>query len=119
MSNKDKRKYVGKIGYCDNKDLGISHTGGHYVYINKYDSKRNLYKVNIVTSLEDKKSEFSNSKLNNVKKGYTYPIPKKDADFALWSGVTNNPKFVHISKIKTIGSKRIKNRHKFFLGKFF
>lgn len=38
MSNK-KKQYVGKIGYCDNRTLGIKGadgkplSGGHYVYI--------------------------------------------------------------------------------------
>ena len=41
-----------------------------------------------------------------MRKGNTYPIPKKDANFSLWSGVTKTPiKNVPISKLKDIGKK--------------
>ena len=54
--SRDKRRYVGKIGYCNNatlvlKDMyGKSLKGGHYVYIREvYNDRCN---VNVITSLE-------------------------------------------------------------------
>ena len=54
--SRDKRRYVGKIGYCSNAALGIKdihgkpQKGGHYVYIREvYNDRCN---VNVITSLE-------------------------------------------------------------------
>lgn len=138
--SKDKRRYVGKIGYCDNTALGIKdihgkpQKGGHYVYIREvYNDRCN---VNVITSLEtvrrDKRgfivkdrygepqTEFAPLKIEKVKRGYLYPIPKKDADFPLWSAVNldGNIRGVKIADIKNICSKSMKRRHKFFVGKF-
>ena len=111
-----KKRYVGKIGYCDNADLGISLSGGHYVYIRKYNGS--TCDVNVVTSLEDK--GFNSNKLNKVKQGYLYAIPKNDTNFSKWSAINlTSIKGVETSKIKTIGIKRIKTRHKWFVGKFY
>ncbi len=41
-----------------------------------------------------------------------------DANFTRWSGVTNNPIVVGTDKIKNIGKRYIKSRHKFYIGKF-
>lgn len=138
--SKLKKNYVGKIGYCENRVLGIRDIdgkplkGGHYVYIREVNNDR--CNVNIITSLEtvrrdkrgyivkDKRGEpqtdFTPLKIEKVKRGYLYPIPKKDADFPLWSAVNldGNIKGVKISDIKNIGSKSMKRRHKFFVGKF-
>lgn len=138
--SKDKRRYVGKIGYCNNATLGLKDTygkplkGGHYVYIREvYNDRCN---VNVITSLEtvrrdrrgfvvkdrygEPQTEFVPLKIEKVKRGYLYPIPKKDADFPLWSAVNldGNIKGVKIADIKNIGSKSMKRRHKFFVGKF-
>ena len=122
--SKDKRRYVGKIGYCDNAALGIKdihgkpQKGGHYVYIREvYDDRCN---VNVITSLEDKRGFFYFSKLRKVKYGMLYPVPQDDANFTRWSAVNldGNIKGVKIADIKNIGSKSMKRRHKFFVGKF-
>ena len=115
--SKLKKKHVGKIGYCDNSDLGINKVGGHYVYIREiYGSKCS---VNIITSLEKFAGHFDYAKISHVKKGNTYPIPKYDANFTVWSGINKTPiKNVLVSKIKDIGKKQVKTRHLFFIGKF-
>lgn len=123
MSNK-KKQYVGKIGYCDNRTLGIKGadgkplSGGHYVYIREKNG--NKCNINVITSLEDKYGNFNNFKLGKVKRGYLYPIPKNDIDLPRWSAVNldGNINDIKVSDIKNIGSKKIKSRHKFFVGKF-
>ena len=123
MSNK-KKQYVGKIGYCDNRTLGIKGAdskllnGGHYVYIREV--KGGKCNVNVITSLEDKNGNFNNFKLGKVKRGYLYPIPKNDIDLPRWSAVNldGNINDIKVSDIKNVGSKKIKTRHKFFVGKF-
>ena len=119
-----KKTNVGKIGYCDNKTLGIKGAdgkilnGGHYVYIREV--KGGKCNVNVITSLEDKYGNFNNFKLGKVKRGYLYPIPKNDIDLPRWSAVNldGNINDIKVSDIKNIGSKKIKTRHKFFVGKF-
>ena len=119
-----KKTNVGKIGYCDNKTLGIKGAdgkilnGGHYVYIREI--KGGKCNVNVITSLEDKYGNFNNFKLGKVKRGYLYPIPKNDIDLPRWSAVNldGNINNVKVSDIKNIGSKKIKSRHKFFVGKY-
>ena len=123
MSNK-KKQYVGKIGYCDNRTLGIKGadgkplSGGHYVYIREKNG--NKCNINVITSLEDKNGNFNNFKLGKVKRGYLYPIPKNDIDLPRWSAVNldGNINDIKVSDIKNVGSKKIKTRHKFFVGKF-
>lgn len=123
MSNK-KKQYVGKIGYCDNRTLGIKGadgkplSGGHYVYIREKNGDK--CNINVITSLEDKNGNFNNFKLGKVKRGYLYPIPKNDIDLPRWSAVNldGNINDIKVSDIKNVGSKKIKTRHKFFVGKF-
>ena len=123
MGNK-KKQYVGKIGYCDNRTLGIKGAdgkplnGGHYVYIREKNGDR--CNINVITSLEDKNNRYKFDKLSKVKRGYLYPIPKNEADFTQWSAINldGNIKNIPISRIHSIGEKKIKSRHKFFVGKF-
>lgn len=123
MSNK-KKQYVGKIGYCDNRTLGIKGAdgkplnGGHYVYIREKNGDK--CNINVITSLEDKNNRYKFDKLSKVKRGYLYPIPKNEADFTQWSAINldGNIKNIPISRIHSIGEKKIKSRHKFFVGKF-
>lgn len=123
MSNK-KKQYVGKIGYCDNRTLGIKGadgkplSGGHYVYIREKNGDK--CNINVITSLEDKNNRYKFDKLSKVKRGYLYPIPKNEADFTQWSAINldGNIKNIPISRIHSIGEKKIKSRHKFFVGKF-
>lgn len=138
--SKHKKTNVGKIGYCDNATLGIKDKygkpvkGGHYVYIREiHGGKCN---VNVITSLErvrrdlqgkplkDRRGNFitdyTEPKIDKVKKGYLYPIPKNDSNFTEWSAVNldGNIKGVKVADIQNIGSKQIKRRHKFFVGKY-
>lgn len=108
-----------KIGYIENKKIPKLKNipGGHYVYI------RDVYSTkcteNTITSLEYHNGKFKNERIKNIKKGNIYPIPKKDSNFQLWSGVSFNPiKNVKIKDIKDIGKKKIKKRHRFFINKF-
>jgi hypothetical protein len=115
MSRK-KKSFVGKIGYCDNSALGIQRPGGHYVYIRGVSGSK--CDVNTVTSLEDKNG-FKTGRIRQVLLGNVYSIPFKDANFTRWSGVTDNPiKGVPLSSVQDIGKKKIRQRHKFFVGKF-
>lgn len=124
--SKVKRQIVGKIGYCDNTILGLKDKhgniidGGHYVYIRKYNQKTGTCDVNIITSLENENKYFIIDKLKKVKGGFLYPIPKRDANFSLWSAINldGNINGVALSNIIDIGKKSIKQRHKFFVGKF-
>lgn len=114
-----KKNFVGKVGYCENKNLpGIGGVkGGHYVFIRSING--NKCDVNIVTSLEDKNGQINLNKIKQVKKGNIYSIPVYDSDFSRWSGIGRNSiKNVKLSDIQDIGKKRIKKRHRFFIGKF-
>lgn len=109
------KKLKGKIGFIDNRDLRIPKNGGHYAYIRSYDNGR--CDVNLITSLDDGKN-FQSSKIQKVRKGYIYPIPKGDANFSKWSGVDLTVfRGVPVTKI-LLTKKYIKKRHRFFVGKF-
>lgn len=109
----------GQVGYCENRYLkGLEKIpGGHYVYITR-NNKDGTCEVNVITSLENRNKTLNSNRINNVKKGYVYPIPISDANFNQWSGVGNNPKIVKVKDIQNIGIKKIKDKHKFYLGKF-
>ena len=119
-----KKKYVvGKVGYCDNKDLGIKNRsggfdGGHYVYIRTL--KDGKCDVNIITSLESPFGKAYLDKIGKVKQGFLYPIPKVDGNFSQWSAINldGNIKGIPVHKIRNIGQKGFKKRHRFFVGKF-
>lgn len=113
------RNISGQVGYCENKDLeGLENIpGGHYVYITK-NNKDGTCEVNVITSLEQRNRLLKINRINQVKNGNVYPIPYGDANFSQWSGVRNNPKIVKVSDIKDIGKRKIKDKHKFYLGKF-
>lgn len=122
--SRQKKNYVGKIGYCDNATLGIKGAdgkpirGGHYVYIR--DMRGNKCDVNIITSLEDRKQNLYDYKIQKVRKGFLYPVPKNDANFNQWSAINldGNINGIKFSDIKDIGKKKMKQRHKWFVGKF-
>ena len=109
----------GQVGYCENKNLkGLENIpGGHYVYITK-NNKNGTCEVNVITSLEQKNQLLKINRINQVRNGNVYPIPYKDANFSQWSGVSHNTITTKISKIQDIGKKKIKDKHKFYLGKF-
>lgn len=115
------RKIRGQIGYADNKDIpGLEHLPkGHYVYISRINNDTGLCDVNIITSLVDDKNNFDSKKLKYVKRGSTYSIPYYDSNFPKWSGVKLEiKKGVKLSSIREIGQKKIKSRHKWFIGKY-
>ena len=123
-NKKQPKKVVGKIGYCNNKTLGMKDKngqyikGGHYVYIREHNGGK--CNVNVITSIEDKNGFYQKTKIDKVKRGYLYPIPKNDANFSQWSAVNldGNIKNIPLSDIDKIGVKSFKRRHKFFIGKF-
>lgn len=119
-----KKTNVGKIGYCDNKTLGIKGAdgkilnGGHYVYIREKNGDK--CNINVITSLEYQNGNYNAKKIRKVRDGKIYAIPKSDADFSRWSAINldGNINDIPISRIHNIGEKKIKSRHKFFVGKF-
>lgn len=54
-----------KIGYVDNKYLGINKPKGHYVYIRKVNNDGTC-DVNVVTSLEDRNAKLDFKKIKQV-----------------------------------------------------
>lgn len=113
-----KKKYKGKIGFVLDKDLKISRDPykGHYVYIREDNGSK--LKVNIITSLEDKKHNLNESRINKVKKGLLYPIPIKDINLPRWSAFNLSSITIPKNKLKGLGEKEVKRRHKFFVGKY-
>lgn len=117
-----KRKIKNKVGYVDNKYLNIDKPKGHYVYIRKV-NKDGTCDINVFTSLEhfDKnigKMVKTPSKIEHLKKGNTYAIPKKDSNLPKWSGITKEVKTIKTKNIEDIGKYYIKKRHYFYIGKF-
>ena len=105
----------GKIGFIDNRDLRIPKNGGHYAYIRSYDKGR--CDVNLITSLDDGRN-IQDAKIQKVRKGYVYPIPKGDANFSKWSGVDLTViRGVPANKV-LLTKKHIKKRYRFYVGKF-
>lgn len=112
-----KKKYKGKIGFVLDKDLGIKNSDrGHYVYVRE--DNGNKLKVNIITSLEDKKHNLNESRIKKVKKGLLYPIPIKDINLPRWSAFNLSSITIFKNKLKDLGEKQVKRKHKFFVGKY-
>ncbi len=113
-------KWNGKIGYATNKDLGIDvkPDEGHYVYIRKDNGK--TVDVNVITSLETSNKTIIPERIGKVRRGWLYPIPYHDANFPRWSAIVLNSHTNNIDKkkIKLVGLKKIKRRHKWFVGRF-
>ena len=117
MARRPKFKGIkGKIGYCDQKDLPFKANSGHYVYIRKYDKKNGMCTVSTCTSIE-KNNQYRKNKIDAIRDGNLYPIPRRDTNFPLWTGVNRTSHQVHKSKIKNIGAISFKNRHHFIIGK--
>lgn len=116
-------KIKGKIGYCTNRDLGLTNNqgqalnGGHYVYIRKYYKNTGTCVVSTCTSLEDDYGNIKTQKMKLLRDGKTYPVPKKDSNFPKWTGVNKTVIYVNKSKISRVNKKRIKKRHKLIIGK--
>ena len=117
MARRPKFKGIkGKIGYCDQKDLPFKARTGHYVYIRKYDKKTGMCTVSTCTSIE-KNNQYRKNKIDAIRDGNLYPIPRRDTNFPLWTGVNRTSHQVPKSKIKNIGAISLKNRHHFIIGK--
>ncbi len=116
--SRQKKTYVGKIGYCPDSVLfGKNNKKGHYVYIRSVNGSK--CDVNVFTSLEDKQGKYTHKKLFRVRNGDTYSISKKDTNFTRWTGIKKDSlKDIKLSDIQDIGKKTIKQRHKFFIGKY-
>ena len=130
------KRYNGRIMSCSDEDLGIPDSAGrHYVYVKKGKSK-DKYDVNVITSIENFERDEKHTmplqitdsgrmvyldpkKLKAIRKGNLYPIPRFEANFGKWSGITRHPiKDIDKSKL-TKTKKKIWRRHKFFVGKYY
>ena len=110
----NKKKYVGKIGWCNGKSLGLK--SGHYVFVRNVNNDK--CDLNTFTSLKDEKGKYEYAKIYGVEHGNIYAIPKKDLDLDRFSGIDKRTiKNVPIKNIKIL-KKRIKKRHLFFINKF-
>lgn len=108
-------KHIGKIGWCDSNVLGLSR--GHYVYIRKV--KNGKCDVNTFSSIEDRNGRIKIPKVNYIKEGKLYPIPKKDTTLPRFSGIDKRViRNISIHDIKHKGSKTIKGRHKHYINKY-
>ena len=122
--SRQKKSYVGKIGFCDNSVLGFKDKngnyvkGGHYVYIREMNG--NKCNVNVITSLENNTGYYDIKKLSKVRAGMLYAIPKDDADFSRWSAINldGNINGIKITDIQDIGQRKIRHRHKWYVGKY-
>ncbi len=115
MSN-SKARYNGKIGWCDKSDLPFKANTGHYVYIRKYNKKTGKCVVSTCTSLESN-GKIKQKKSDAIKQGNLYPIPMKDSNFSVWTGINKTKHTVDVKKIQGIGKKSFKKRHHFILSK--
>ena len=115
------KKYKNQIGWVNNKDIPRLRNvpGGHYVYVRDYDKSTGKCSFNTITSLEDYSFNIKNNRVYEMKRGNIYPIPKKDCNFPLWSGISTNPiTNIDVSKINFNINKKIKKRHRFFINKY-
>ena len=75
----------------------------------------------ILESLLEGMNQYYSAELSQkVKRGMLYPIPKDEANFTQWSAVNldGNINNIPLKKITKIGSRSIKTRHKFYIGKY-
>lgn len=115
MSN-SRSRYNGKIGYCDKSDLPFKAKTGHYVYIRRYNKRTGKCVVSTCTSLEAN-GNIKKNKADAIKNGNLYPIPLKDSNFSVWTGINKTKHHVDAKKIKGIGKKSFKRRHHFILNR--
>ena len=115
MSKRKRNRHIGKIGWCDKDTLGLSK--GHYVFIRRVN--KNLCDVNTLTSLETHSGRLKLDKINQIKKGNVYPIPFKDINLTLFSGVDSRViKNVPLSNIKELDNYKLKRRHHHYIQKY-
>ena len=126
--------YYGRIGVCNNRDLGINYPGTHYVYI-KRNINRSKYDVHTITSIENNVLDNKHTipvrindrgdirfidpnKIKAMRNGNLYVIPYYDSNFPKWSGITHQPISVPKNKVR-LTNKYIRRRHKFYVGKIY
>ena len=110
-----KSKHIGKIGWCDKDVLGLPK--GHYVFIRRV--KNDKCDVNTFTSLERNNGRFKLDKINYIRNGSIYPIPKNDVTLSKFSGVDKRIiKDIPISKIQDKGCYTLKRRHHHYIQKY-
>lgn len=105
---------IGKIGWCDSSVLGLSR--GHYVYIRN--QKNNKCDVNTFTSLEDRNGRYKIHKIDKVRDGIVYAIPKQELTLPKFSGIYKGEiKNINVNDIKYIGTYKLNSKHKNFIKK--
>lgn len=114
--NQKKHKYEGKIGWCDEKILGLPR--GHYVFIREV-KENGKCDVNTLTSISDKNGRYEFGKVRMIEKGTIYPIPKKDDSLKRFGGVDKRViKDIPLSKIKYIGKNYVDKKHHYYIKKY-
>ena len=103
---KDMNWVVGKIGFCLDKDLGITRldnkdSKGHFVYIHDID-KNNKCTVSTFISLLNSDGSV---KVNQIHNGLVLPIPKySTSSFKKFTGLQKDKiKNIDVKKIVSIG----------------
>lgn len=116
MKRYSPKYYEGKVGWCDSNTLGLS--SGHYVFIRKV--KRNgLCDINTLTSIENRNGRYEIPKIDMIKKGVIYPIPKNDDSLRRFGGVDKRIiKNVPLEKINNLGNNYIKRKHHYYIKKY-
>lgn len=112
---KKRNKNVGKVGWCDGETLGLD--VGHYVFIRRVNGKK--CDVNTFSSIEKKDGSFQLKKMQMIRSGDLYPIPKKDDTLPRFGGIDSRViKDVPLSKIQKIGRYSLKRRHHHYIQKY-
>lgn len=108
-------RHIGKIGWCSKETLGL--LKGHYVFIRRV--KNGKCDVNTFTSLETNNGLYKLDKIDYVKNGNIYPIPKKDITLSKYSGVDSRViKNIPLVQIQNIGLNKLKRRHHHYIQKY-
>ena len=89
-----------------------------YVFIRKV--KRNvLCDINTLTSIENRNGRYEIPKIDMIKKGVIYPIPKNDDSLRRFGGVDKRIiKNVPLEKINNLGNNYIKRKHHYYIKKY-
>ncbi len=107
-NNQNTSNLVGKIGWCSAETLGLDR--GHFVFIRK--AKNGKCDVNTLTSLETSPYRFQLGKINLVRDGLIYPIPKADDNFTKFGGVDKRViKNIPLSQVELNPNKHIDQKH--------
>lgn len=115
-----RKKYQGKIAWCDNKyfkDKKLKKKpGGHYVYIRSIDAK-GYCTVSTFVSMADRSGIIKQDNVERARDGELYSFPVFDSTFPRWTALNKNVHTVNIRRLQNIGSKTIRRRHHFMMAK--